>query len=120
MRGFYVSARNPNEPAIPGVGARPMVALGPFQTREEAERYVAPVSALTEELDPVRAPFLEFGTACVDQDILPAGPGNERFGLAMLDGYVLTAERLIGSIVAAADPRDIQEYALGSVLDVQP
>jgi hypothetical protein len=97
MRGFYVSAVNPD--ARPEE-SRPMIACGPFRTREEAARYVAPVEELTAELDPVRAPFLDFGVAAMDCDPLPEAPGNERFGLAVLDGYVLTLDSLLSEMTA--------------------
>lgn len=97
MRGFYVSAvRSDARPEE----SRPMIACGPFRTREEAARYVAPVEKATEAED-ARAAFLDFGVAAMDCDPLPEAPGNERFGLAVLDGYVFTLEALLAEMSAA-------------------
>lgn len=97
MRGFYVAAVRTDE-----ADPKPMIASGPFRSREDAARYVEPVRIRAEELDPVGQLFREIGTAAVDADPLPEAPGNELLGLAVLDGFVLTVDSLLDSMIGGA------------------
>lgn len=98
MQGFYVSAVNDGAPADE---QRTLAAVGPFRSHDEAARHVRPVVELTEELDPVRAPFLTYGVARVVAAALPVAAGNERFGLVVVDGFVVTLETVLAVTVAS-------------------